>query len=407
MLINKLLKIINKTSTISISEQKKYIDSMPEPQDDYDRVYFNYKCNSKTKNIYSNYFLDLIGILLIPLFLFVYIVNYIKIKTNIICHQDTEICDALIISAGNRAGKSYSINGIIPNQIYKEYNNIKVLELDVFPKLFEGIFTINAFECWWFFFKRHIFNGFLNLRCLVNIMAVNHLLLKYYPKAIVVSRAELNNVSSINSLFCEKNGVSYINFMHGEMFVSMQKAFVRFSKFYIWDEHYQKILEWGKCLQEQFVVYTPEIFIDVNKKKSKPIYFLTYILTGDEKTGVDANISVVKKTLLQITNYGLKCKIRPHPRWSSVEQLKKIFSKTGIDIEEPGRISVKESIALSEKVAGTYSTVLNEAYHMGKTIVIDDISNPMLITELKEQMYILMFKPHELLSDLVLNLKLR
>lgn len=383
----------------SIKQQKRIIDSMSEPQNDFERVYFNYLCNNYgKKKVLLLFVLNLFSTFLIPFILLIYFANNLKYMFH-----DSKVCDAIIISAGNRSGEKYSINNIIPQELYCLYERIEIIEMDVFPTIFAGVLTIDALKFWWTFFCQHPFSGLLNFRCFFTIMGINQLILKYSPKAIVISRAEFNNMSSVISFFCETNGIEFINFMHGEALTNIQHAFVRFSKFYIWDEHYIKIFTWERCPVDQFVVYTPEIY-SVVEECPKPIYYLTYIFTGDERTGKDANAEEVKNILIKLVDCGLKCKVRAHPRWSDFTYLTEVFMNTNIVVEDPKKVNGKDSILRSEKIAGTYSTMLSEAYHMKKDVVIDDITNPSLINELQEKMYIMLIKKHELLSEIVQKL---
>ena len=127
-----LLNYVQKQNNLSVSEQKRIIDSMPEPKDDFDRAFYNYLCNSKGQNATVKGLFDLLCNIAIPFFLLVYLKNRIVIwcdkKRNVFEHHD-----ALVIFAGNRAGKTYSYNGICPHEIWQIYKDVKILKLDVFP----------------------------------------------------------------------------------------------------------------------------------------------------------------------------------------------------------------------------------------------------------------------------------
>ena len=95
--------------------------------------------------------------------------------------------------------------------------------------------------------------------------------------------------------------------------------------------------------------------------------------------------------------------MRPHPRWSNLEQLKLVFDKMNIEIEQCNIVPVKDSILDSEVVVGTFSSVLTEAYYLGKKVYIDDVSDPALIKELVMKKYFLLGKEVGLLSELLDN----
>ena len=383
-----------------MDEQKKIIDSFPEPRDDFDRAYFNYQCNTRGMFPLTRVLLDFSCFFAVLLFVLLFIIN------RIFYRKKNEKRDAIIICAANRVGQKYSYEGRIPEDLLKEYKNIIELKLDVFPKFTEGVFGINAFKTWLRFFIRHPFSGFINFRCLINIMAVNKLIITYSPKAIIIARAELNNISSIVSCFCELNHIRYINFMHGEMMATMNTAFVRFTNFYIWDKHYIKVLVWGRAPEDQFVVYQPSIYNFHVQKTYAPQYDYTYILCGNEYTGIDETIRSVCDILKKLVGYGYKCKVRPHPRWSDIDELNRVFFGTGIDIENPKEINTEKSISDSKYVIGTFSTVLTEAFYMGIKIIIDDLSDPDLLKNLENSMYFLLDKKHELLSNVISKMEM-
>ena len=43
--------------------------------------------------------------------------------------------------------------------------------------------------------------------------------------------------------------------------------------------------------------------------------------------------------------------------------------------------------------------MLTQAYYLHRDVILDDVTKPGLINELESMMYIMLHKPHELLSD--------
>lgn len=150
-----------------------------------------------------------------------------------------------------------------------------------------------------------------------------------------------------------------------------------------------------------YVIYKPELYMLPDSSVTLPRYYLTYYLTGNEKNGVDLKANEICKILVDISKSGKRCKVRPHPRWSSLDQLKLIFDKTNIEIEQCKIVPVKDSILDSEVVIGTFSSVLTEAYYLGKKVYIDDVSDPALIKELVMKKYFLLSKEVGFLSELL------
>ena len=385
--IKKLLRLhdlLLKSSGLSLSEMKARIDSFPEPKDDYERTYFAYSCYKYNCNMVGKAILDVAGVIAIPFFLIKYSFNRFFIKK--------EHIDAVIINANNRAGESYSYKGRVPEELYNEFENVEEIHLDKFPKFSEGVIGFKALRCWNRFFIRHPLSGYINFRALLNIMGTNRIITMYSPKAIIIGRAEARDTSSLLTNLCEANNCEYINIMHGELVLGVVSPFVRFSRFYIWDEHYKIICNWSRAESSQYRVFLPEIYKIKYEERKDYSYYLTYILTGNENDKIDRNAVALREILIKFENSGKKCKVRPHPRWSDIEYLNQVFEGTDILIENPREVAVGESLKDSEYVVGTFSTVMSEAYYVGKKVLIDDITDSELIRRLEEKKYILVEK---------------
>jgi hypothetical protein len=201
----------------------------------------------------------------------------------------------------------YDLEEMIPD-FGEKYEPVYEFKPGVFPKMTEGVLGWNSFKIFSKFFWRHPLEGFYNLRCLVNVMGYNKILHIYSPKAIVNSRMELNPMSSLITHLCEENECEFICFMHGEVMINIRTAFVRFSQFYVWDEHYVDVFNWARCDSNQFVVYFPKLYkLNDCTRVEKPEYYITYYLTGDEISGEDKNASQI----LDILNTIASCSTNP------------------------------------------------------------------------------------------------
>lgn len=379
--------------------QKVLIDSFPEPENDFERVDYNYKCNNFNSKVkLKKMFLNLVSTMAIPPFLLLYGCNRIICRNK---NKDKTQDGTIIIESSNRKGKMYDLEEMIPD-FGEKYEPVYEFKPGVFPKMTEGVLGWNSFKIFSKFFWRHPLEGFYNLRCLVNVMGYNKILHIYSPKAIVNSRMELNPMSSLITHLCEENECEFICFMHGEVMINIRTAFVRFSQFYVWDEHYVDVFNWARCDSNQFVVYFPKLYkLNDCTRVEKPEYYITYYLTGDEISGEDKNASQILDILNTIAKKDQRCKVRPHPRWSNIEKLKKIFAGSEIDIEDPGKVSLDYSILNSEIIVGTFSTVLTQAYYYGKKVYIDDVSDKELIDELDARKYFLINKNVGKISELM------
>lgn len=93
---------------------------------------------------------------------------------------------------------------------------------------------------------------------------------------------------------------------------------------------------------------------------------------------------------------GKKVLFRPHPRYSDASLLRKYVDEACI--EYPDKVDIMSSIANTGCAVGVYTTVLNQAYHVGKEVIIDDLNFPHIFSKLKELDYSLLFKPVKHLS---------
>ena len=81
----------------------------------------------------------------------------------------------------------------------------------------------------------------------------------------------------------------------------------------------------------------------------------------------------------QLYKSGKKISIRPHPRYSNIDFVKKIFAFA--NVEDIEKISIEQSLL--------------------QPIIIDNVSNPENFNKLKKLGYICLYKEHRLLSEVV------
>ena len=125
-------------------------------------------------------------------------------------------------------------------------------------------------------------------------------------------------------------------------------------------------------------------------------YDYTYYLT-DERDEVLKNLF---KLLHVLCNEGNRVCVRPHPRYSDLEDVRKLCGSS-LEYEDPYCVSLSNSLDLSKKALSFSSTVLNQAHNNGIPVVIDDITRPYEFLKLKETEYIMLKLEHLLLSELL------
>ena len=150
-----------------------------------------------------------------------------------------------------------------------------------------------------------------------------------------------------------------------------------------------------KAEKRQFVIEVPSSLKFEKEATKIKIYDYTYYL-GEESEEVLKKIS---KVLERLYLCGKKISLRPHPRYSNIKTIKKIFSF--INIEDVKVISIEQSLLQTGAAISLYSTVLNQALCNSIPIIIDDITNIKNFKKLKELGYICLYKEHRLLSEIL------
>ena len=196
--------------------------------------------------------------------------------------------------------------------------------------------------------------------------------------------------------YCENNGIEYVGVAHGEYILAPERAFVRFTRYYAWNNEMIELFYLTRSPHNGFFVYQTNRLAPVYKKQPNPEFFISYYL---EDHNVD-DLNRLKSILIGFVENGFKCKVRIHPREGYLEETNSIFEGTSIYVEDPKVVSLSDSIENSRYIVSTISTVLREAYASGYDVVIDDMSNVITLEAMKEVKYSLLDKTDLRLSDI-------
>lgn len=379
-----LLKISRKLSknnglfNIDMKSQKKIFEVVKKKSekqsdiDDIKRSYLQYLCQMKLNSSLYNLLINLISLLLtFPTILYLLLkskYNYIDYSENI----------GINLGVKNTLPKSLKsefkiING--KRNLYLKLEDIKFIFYNLVLKyplsfhfIFKNILKISLY--------RYNINIFPN------------------ASSILVS-SEYSFTSSFMTKYCNDMGLKHINYMHGEKMFYIRDSFVKFDRFYVWDEYYKNLFLDLNAFEKQFIVELPEIFIQKyvnNNFKNNELDRLTYYLQGFES---DYELNCIKDCLDKFNN--LETKVRAHPIYSDKKKINKYFNSNQVEMEK----DILKSLSETKYIVSKYSTVLYQGYLMDKNIVIDDISSPTLYQLLKEFKYIIFKKQFIKLSDLL------
>ncbi len=364
-------------------EQMEYLRKFPEPKDDFERSFYKYKCFSEYcyfKRKWILVFYNLGAMILLPSV-------YSKLKKADRNDQPINRVDAVIENVPRLPNVD-----VIPEELLGKYGAIKEVDHINYA---ESCLTNRADEIYKELKKHYFFHFYFRMIVLQKLGQFSMYLKCYEPKAIVFYSCEREFSGPLQALLCERSGAEYISFMHGDYLSTLSFAFQRYSTYYVWDEAYQKMFEELRC-GCPMPIYRPRKLKGIAEvlDEEKCSYFTTYYFSDETR----AEATIIHEIFSKFENYGLKTKIRPHPRFSDIKMLQEVFHD--IEIENPGEYSLGDSITNSLFTVGLNTTVLSEAYFSGKKVVMDDLSNIDKYKQLDERGYVMTRRPHLLLSQL-------
>ena len=182
--------------------------------------------------------------------------------------------------------------------------------------------------------------------------------------------------------------------MHGEKLYYIRDSFFCFDRCYVWDECYRRLFCDLRAEPMQFKVELPPSMLPWKKPSTPPEVDLTYYLQEEVVPGVYPRIAQALKTLQA---RGMVIAVRPHPIYTPPEAMRNFQ----VFLLEDRSISIEQSILRTKCAASLYSTVLLQALINGVPVVIDDLTAPERFAQLRSLRYIMLDKPHGLLSALL------
>lgn len=357
-----------------VHKQIQFVGKFKKTENDMERSFFQYKCQVK---MMGKLLFVILNIASLPVGLF----YYMKMRKKRLENKVKEQKD-VFISNGLR-------QNLIPKSLASDCNNLQIVNgvSDLFlDQDAKALMRELA--------KSHPFSWFFLLKCLLKIGLYCDLVYKYSPQKMIVS-AEYSFTSSVLTFYCEKKDIQHINIMHGETMLYMTASFFKFTKCFIWDEHYRHIFLTLKAYPKQFIIEEPPALYFKKERTIHTEIDYTYYL-GRE---TEKELRKLKQFLALLVEQGKIIALRPHPLVGDLALTKEIFS--GFVIEAPEQISIQKSINRTKNVVALFSTVLYQAYKSDIPVVIDDITNRSKYEKLKSLDYIMLSKPHTLLSDLI------
>lgn len=371
---NKLLKGKQPFFTMRMEKQQEILNSFDEPKSLIERSYFQYLCQMKQLPLLMRFLQSILSVFALSYY-------YFKPSAKVNITSDKKNIALFISGLNDMRYIPKAIEDEFDQIIYQGYET-KIALTNSDKKLVNEIIM------------KYWYKPYFILKCVMKIGLYSVNIRNYTPTAILTF-GEFSFASSVLTLYCNRQKIEHINIMHGEKIFDIHDSFVEFDKYYVWDQYYVDLMISLRANSEQFKIEVPrsvELEIDDYSKYEKE---LTYYLGGETKNDlINLRINLLN-TKIPIERICL----RYHPRYGDKQQIFSIFS--GFQIENPIEVPLSESISKTRYVASLYSTVLYQAFVNGKEIIIDDISNREKYKKLQDLKYIMIDKPHLLLSDLI------
>ena len=377
-----------------VKEWKAYIASLGQPADDEERTRFHYLCQEYGKDFKKKLVLNAVACGMTLPVLVLFAINRLFVK------KENEPVDALLFSS------SHTLTGAledVPPELKSEYPRQVVLKHSpsAVGRFKSSCIDARAFKMWLRMALRYPFAFYMNFYLLLHFGITSRMLLQYDPRAIISIQTEQDFSTSLMSCYCEAAGVEYIGFMHGEYMLSIDRSFVRFSRYFAWDWASVKLFTVTGSPADMFHVYQSSRLLPKYHRRENPEYFLTYYLSGENRVQMEE----LKDRIAIFTDAGKKCSIRMHPRWTDRAALHELFDEMPVVLENVEETSLKDSVENAEYIVAVCSTVLTEAHVSGLKAVIDDMSSYLTISELEEKMYANLYRIDARLSGLIKELE--
>ena len=358
---------------VPVARQKAFLESLPEPKDLLERSYAQYRCQMMLERPILRVMYQLAAMLLLP----VYRRQLLRRPPP----RKEETADAVFLSEDSERLLPETLRSAFPVLCQAwGYQGSSLLRK-------EDLALLSTLR------RRYPTAFYFRFKCMAKLAMYRYQYELYHPKALIVDE-EISYTTSFLTEYCHRLGVEHINVMHGEKLYYIRDSFFCFDRCYVWDECYRRLFFDLRAEPTQFRVEIPPSMQPWEKPSTPPEVDLTYYLQ-EEPTEQRMQIAAALHTLQA---RGMVIAVRPHPLYCD-DTLLEIFS--GFALEMPGNCSIEQSILRTKCAVSLYSTVLLQASINGVAVVIDDLTAPERFAQLKSLRYIMLDKPHGLLSALL------
>ena len=359
---------------VPMARQKAILEGLPEPKDLLKRAYAQYRCQMMLERPILRAGYQLAAMLLLP----VYRRQLLRRPAS----RKEETAGAVFAFGGP--------DTILPCSLRQEYPGIRQV------RDFQNALFLTREDCSFLreLARRYPTAFYFRFKCMAKLAMYRSLYETYRPKAIIVSE-EYSYTSSFLTEYCHRLGVEHINVMHGDKLYDIHDTFFCFDRCYIWDQFYRDLFCELRAEPTQFRMEMPPSMQPWDAQDVEKAVDYTYYLQAETSQMLEK----IAKSLQTLQKSGAVVAVRPHPLYSDMETVRRLFSD--FEIEETAEVGIETSILRTRHVIGLYSTVLYQAHINHVPVVIDDLTAPERFAQLKSLRYIMLDKPHGLLSALL------
>lgn len=359
---------------VPVTRQKAFLESLPEPKDLLDRSYAQYRCQMMLERPILRAGYQLAAMLLLPI--------YQRQLLRRPAPRKEETADAVFAFGGP--------DTILPRSLRQEFPGIRQV------RDFQNALFLTGEDCSFLreLARRYPTAFYFRFKCMAKLAMYRSLYETYRPKAIIVSE-EYSYTSSFLTEYCHRLGVAHIDVMHGDKLYYIRDSFFCFDRCYVWDECYRRLFCDLRAEPMQFRMELPPSMQPWDAQGVEKAVDYTYYLQAETPQMLEK----IAESLQTLRKNGAKIAVRPHPVYSDKETIHRLFSD--FEIEVNVEIGIETSILRTRHVIGLYSTVLYQAHINHVSVVIDDLTAPERFAQLKSLRYIMLDKPHGLLSALL------
>lgn len=365
--------------SVPVDVQRSYLCHLPEPRDDIERSFFQYKCQMK---LYGQCFAAAINLASLPLLL----VEMARLNGAVNGRAKDNAPNEKRTAVFLRDGKP---SNIAPSSLTGSFEDVEFCPDEgaiLTPK--DRRFLLQVL-------RRYPFSWHFALKVLIKISRYSFAIEAYRPVSLIVCN-EYSFTSSAATAYLEQRGIDHINVMHGDKLFNIRDSFFRFSRCYIWDTAYKELFLKLRAEPEQFVVEVPPALKFVQSGEVEKSVDFTYYLGRESEEQLRHIASIMHR----LNESGMSVSVRPHPRYSDRALLAQVMAD--LETEDCESISIEQSVLRTKNVIALYSTVLQQAASNGVSAIIDDVTAPDRYERLADLGFVMLDRRHRLLSD-VLN----